>query len=102
MSDEVHAAHCCTRHGCKYGNATCPVTAGVVEQLSDCEHGTLSDPCIGPIQVPDMVRRAAVAAFWEGVGPGELTAGQADYGLQRAVEAVIDAWELYQEQVRED
>ncbi len=101
MSDGVHAAHCCTRHGCKYGDRSCPVAAGAVEQLYSCPLGTIGDPCIGPIQVPEAVRRAAVAAFWGGVGPGlTLTAGQADYGLQRAVEAAVDAWEEYRERAQ--
>jgi hypothetical protein len=34
----VHATHCCTRHGCKYGNAACPVKAGTVAQVYACEH----------------------------------------------------------------
>lgn len=50
------------------------------------------------VDVPDVVRRAAVRAFWNGVGPEELTAGNADYGLQRAVEAALDAWEQYRQE----
>lgn len=101
MSDGVHAAHCCARHGCRYGDAACPVTAGAVEQMYACEYGTIGDPCTGPIQVPDAVRRAAVAAFWEGAGPGlTLTAGQADHGLQRAVEAALAVWEEYRDRAQ--
>lgn len=38
MSDEgTHQAHCCHRHGCKYGHAKCPVLAGEVEQYYPCE-----------------------------------------------------------------
>lgn len=36
----VHAQHCCTRHGCKYGNPECPVVRGRVAQevpCSECE-----------------------------------------------------------------
>lgn len=33
----VHAAHCCSRHGCKYGNAECPVARGAVKQDYPCE-----------------------------------------------------------------
>ncbi|MEG9650759.1 hypothetical protein ACTO5A_22940 [Pseudomonas aeruginosa] len=33
----VHAAHCCARHGCKYGDDDCPVVVGTVEQLYQCE-----------------------------------------------------------------
>lgn len=36
----VHAAHCCQRHGCKYGALAlgpCPVKTGAVEQLDPCE-----------------------------------------------------------------
>lgn len=33
----VHAAHCCAKHGCKYGNADCPVQAGNAVQEHSCE-----------------------------------------------------------------
>ena len=33
----VHAAHCCKWHGCKYGDADCPVVLGKVEQKYLCE-----------------------------------------------------------------
>lgn len=33
----VHAAHCCARHGCKYGDDACPVVSGQVEQEYPCE-----------------------------------------------------------------
>lgn len=33
----VHAAHCCSRHGCKYGDDDCPVVLGQVEQKHSCE-----------------------------------------------------------------
>lgn len=33
----VHASHCCVRHGCKYGDADCPVVAGTVPQQYPCE-----------------------------------------------------------------
>ena len=33
----VHASHCCARHGCKYGDADCPVVSGKVEQMYLCE-----------------------------------------------------------------
>lgn len=41
-TDEVHAAHCCVWHGCKYAyaaddNARCPVVAKTAVQLYDCE-----------------------------------------------------------------
>ena len=32
----VHAAHCCKFHGCKYGDETCPVVNGIIEQLYPC------------------------------------------------------------------
>lgn len=106
MSDEVsadgvHIAHCCARHGCKYGQGLtgqCPVVGQRAEQAYPCEYGTRADPCMGPIIVPDSVRRVAVRAFWDAVGPDELTAGGADEALQRAVEAVIDAWEQWREE----
>jgi hypothetical protein len=33
----VHATHCCTEHGCKYGDAGCPVADGTVQQDYPCE-----------------------------------------------------------------
>lgn len=41
MSDDsVHIAHCCGRHGCKYGDdidGRCPVALGIAEQDGPCE-----------------------------------------------------------------
>jgi hypothetical protein len=34
---EMHVGHCCSRHGCKYGTANCPVTAGMRVQDFPCE-----------------------------------------------------------------
>ena len=33
----VHATHCCTVHGCKYGHEDCPVEMGLVKQEYPCE-----------------------------------------------------------------
>lgn len=33
----VHASHCCKVCGCRYGDETCPVVTGEVEQAFDCE-----------------------------------------------------------------
>jgi len=33
----VHTTHCCTRHGCKYGDKDCPVVTGQVKQEYLCE-----------------------------------------------------------------
>lgn len=33
----VHASHCCSKHGCKYGDADCPVVTGEAEQKYPCE-----------------------------------------------------------------
>lgn len=32
----VHAAHCCARCGCKYGDEDCPVVSGEIEAKYDC------------------------------------------------------------------
>lgn len=32
----THATHCCLRHGCKYGDDTCPVEKGTVTQEYAC------------------------------------------------------------------
>jgi hypothetical protein len=37
----VHRTHCCSEHGCKYGNDDCPVVSGDVKQDYPCE--TCSD-----------------------------------------------------------
>jgi hypothetical protein len=34
----VHAAHCCHKHGCKYGAVVCPVENGAVKQEFPCEY----------------------------------------------------------------
>jgi len=33
----VHTEHCCLKHGCKYGNALCPVATGRQPQSFLCE-----------------------------------------------------------------
>ena len=33
----VHQTHCCSKHGCKYGQYDCPVMLDLVEQSSPCE-----------------------------------------------------------------
>lgn len=35
--DGVHTSHCCRLHGCKYGDSTCPVHLGKLEQEGPCE-----------------------------------------------------------------
>jgi len=35
--DCVHAAHCCAKHGCKYGDKDCPVVIGKIKQNNPCE-----------------------------------------------------------------
>lgn len=30
--------HCCSRHGCKYGDNMCPVVRGIVIQEQECEY----------------------------------------------------------------
>lgn len=39
----VHASHCCIKHGCKYGNAGCPVVRGQIEQEYLCEECEADD-----------------------------------------------------------
>lgn len=33
----VHVSHCCVKHGCKYGDAYCPVVAKTHKQKYSCE-----------------------------------------------------------------
>jgi len=34
---DVHKSHCCSEHGCKYGDDLCPVVLGKVIQEFPCE-----------------------------------------------------------------
>lgn len=34
----THVSHCCSLHGCKYGNEDCPVANGEAEQDYLCEY----------------------------------------------------------------
>lgn len=43
-NEGVHATHCCTVHGCKYGSSDCPVKAGAVKQEYPCEQCTEEKP----------------------------------------------------------
>ena len=33
----VHRTHCCSKHGCKYGDADCPVEINLLKQDYPCE-----------------------------------------------------------------
>ncbi len=33
----VHETHCCSKHGCKYGDSKCPVVTGKIKQKYPCE-----------------------------------------------------------------
>jgi hypothetical protein len=33
----VHENHCCSEHGCKYGDEDCPVVLGLIKQKYPCE-----------------------------------------------------------------
>lgn len=54
MNVGVHTSHCCAEHGCKYGNAECPVVLGTHEQEYPCED------C--DIEANEMKERAAFLA----------------------------------------
>ena len=34
----VHSSHCCFEHGCKYGDADCPVENGLIDQEFPCDY----------------------------------------------------------------
>ena len=34
----VHNTHCCSKHGCKYGDEDCPVSIGISKQKYPCEY----------------------------------------------------------------
>lgn len=53
---DVHATHCCKRHGCKYGGEDrCPVVRGEVAQEYPCEMcgAVISTPPPGEDATPD-------------------------------------------------
>lgn len=50
VDDGVHAAHCCLRHGCKYGDDGCPVAKGLVEQDHACESCRSVDDVLAEIR----------------------------------------------------
>lgn len=58
MNIEVHATHCCLRHGCKYGNADCPVKAGQVKQEYPCEF------CADDEDTPAARRKDLIDLLW--------------------------------------
>lgn len=35
----VHEAHCCKKHGCKYGDEDCPIVLGHAKQRYTCDDG---------------------------------------------------------------
>jgi len=35
--NRVHQTHCCSKHGCKYGEDDCPVANGIIKQDYPCE-----------------------------------------------------------------
>jgi hypothetical protein len=49
----VHIAHCCAKHGCKYGDNDCPVATGRARQQSLCDHGCDDDLVIKDRHVLD-------------------------------------------------
>lgn len=42
----THAAHCCKRHGCKYGDEDCPVVLGSAAQSYACERDEPGNRCL--------------------------------------------------------
>ena len=38
MAISVHDAHCCKKHGCKYGDDDCPVVLGIEPGVRECEY----------------------------------------------------------------
>ena len=38
MAISVHDAHCCKKHGCKYGDDDCPVVLGTEPGVRECEY----------------------------------------------------------------
>lgn len=40
---DVHTEHCCSKHGCKYGEKLCTVTRGVHKQSHPCEFCSMDE-----------------------------------------------------------
>jgi hypothetical protein len=45
----VHTSHCCSLHGCKYGDSDCPVELGTHTQEYGCED------CVHPDIIRDRI-----------------------------------------------
>src|ERR1039458_3496747 len=54
---DVHTGHCCTYHGCKYGDETCTVTTGLAHQEGPCEQCGLDLEYYGPEEQREASRR---------------------------------------------
>jgi hypothetical protein len=86
MNIGVHTSHCCTPHGCKYGEADCPVVLGTHKQEYLCEECT---------DTTDDIRHQAYylannrEAFLELLDAMNLT-GEIECGVQFAVVAALE------------
>lgn len=62
---DVHTEHCCSAHGCKYGETTCPVATRAKPQSFPCEECGTEDGDGGPR--PLAVIAAEIRADWKKV-----------------------------------
>ncbi len=86
----VHQAHCCNKHGCKYGDSDCPVEVGLAPQEYPCETCSMSAPQEGGFYDAALVWHPPVHEILERVatelgeaGTGQISPGTLD-DLQRA------------------
>lgn len=52
---DVHTEHCCSKHGCKYGHADCPVENGLKPQSYPCEYCAMDAEYLEQIPTEDLV-----------------------------------------------
>lgn len=73
----VHVAHCCARHGCKYGQRDCPVKTGQYKQDHPCEQ------CGEPEEVASPLIAALRAAVAEEIPAAPTTLMGDDLAAER-------------------
>jgi hypothetical protein len=61
----VHSTHCCTQHGCKYGDKDCPVVLGIEKQGYPCEDCGSGETVQSVIRKQIRARFKEIDAFWD-------------------------------------
>lgn len=77
----VHAAHCCPRHGCKYGDENCPVVKGVVE-------GRICEDCLEDEEMEYVVIRGIYEDVFKDLDARERRIINLRFGFNKTGEEV--------------